>query len=576
MAERSRPLNCAIYTRKSSEEGLEQDFNSLDAQREACEAYIRSQTGEGWRLVPTHYNDGGVSGGTLERPGLKQLLADIASGKIDIVVVYKVDRLTRSLADFSKIVEVFDSQRASFVSITQQFNTTTSMGRLTLNMLLSFAQFEREVTGERIRDKFLASRKRGIWMGGHPPLGYDIDNRKLLVNETEAELVRWIFEQYAEGRSVRGIKADLDARGIRTKGRISESGRPRGGREFSRGLLYKMLSNKVYIGMAVHKDNAYPGEHDAIIDMTLWKRVQQRLATNRAARRNSKNAKEPSLLAGLLFDSEGNCYTPSHAVKGARRYRYYTERSLVNGNDPRGAESNENVKRLAAHEVERLVIHSLLELLGHPNDMLNLLGYGNPEAKIASQAIQRAAKLQKDLREAPPNKCREIITIVVKRIVLDRQTMRIEIVRSGLRQLLVTDDRVPEPTAKGDDLYELSVPISLRYRGRELKLVIDGDMTGRATPDNLPLIRAIVRAQAWMGELTSGRARSTGDIAKTEGLTSSYVTRVMRLAFLAPDITTAILDGRQPPDLTAQKLLRGIELPHTWEDQRTALGIKAT
>jgi site-specific DNA recombinase len=316
-------IRCAIYTRKSSEEGLEQDFNSLDAQREACEAYILSQKHEGWAALPQMYDDGGISGGTMERPALQRLLADIKTGKIDNVVVYKVDRLTRSLGDFAKIVEVFDRHRVSFVSITQSFNTTTSMGRLTLNMLLSFAQFEREVTGERIRDKIAASKQKGMWMGGLPPLGYAVADRKLVIREDEAETVRHIYRRYADFGSVRALKQELDAAGILSKRRVDRLGRETGGGPLARGALYLMLQNRIYRGETVHKGASYPGEHEAIVDAELWQTVQALLAENRVERRTGRQAAEPSLLAGLLHDDAGERMTPTHANKKGTRYRYF-------------------------------------------------------------------------------------------------------------------------------------------------------------------------------------------------------------------------------------------------------------
>ena len=308
-------LRCAIYTRKSSEEGLEQDFNSLHAQREACEAFIQSQKHEGWLIHKTAYDDGGISGGTLARPALKQLLTDITAGQIDIVVVYKVDRLSRSLMDFAKLVEHFDAHNVSFVSVTQQFNTSTSMGRLTLNVLLSFAQFEREVTGERIRDKIAASKQKGLWMGGYPPLGYDVRNRQLVVNANEAETVRHIYRRYVELGSVRGLKAALDAERVISKRRCSQSGRHSGGQPLARGALYRMLSNRLYRGEIVHKGASYPGQHEAIVDQDLWEKVQHRLKANRVNRTLGVSARHPSLLAGLLFDEHGNRMTPTHALK---------------------------------------------------------------------------------------------------------------------------------------------------------------------------------------------------------------------------------------------------------------------
>jgi site-specific DNA recombinase len=318
---RGRAVRRAIYTRKSSEEGLEQDFNSLHAQREACEAYIKSQKHEGWACLPASYDDGGISGATLDRPALQQLLADIQAGRIDVIVVYKVDRLTRSLADFAKIVEVFDAKGVSFVSVTQQFNTTTSMGRLTLNVLLSFAQFEREVTGERIRDKIAASKKKGMWMGGNPPLGYEAKDRTLVVVESEAQTVRHIFERYVVLGSVRLLKQELDAQGVVSKAWVSTSGRPWGGRSLARGALYLMLQNRIYLGEIVHKDQHYPGEHRPIVNRALWDQAQALLAGNAVDRKIGGGSKSPSLLAGLIFDGDGHRMTPSHAVKAGKRCR---------------------------------------------------------------------------------------------------------------------------------------------------------------------------------------------------------------------------------------------------------------
>ena len=324
---RNGTVRSAIYTRKSSEEGLEQEFNSLQAQREACEAFINSQRHEGWVCLPKGYDDGGFSGATIDRPALQQLLADITAGRVDIVVVYKIDRLTRSLADFAKIVEILDAKGASFVSVTQQFNTTTSMGRLTLNVLLSFAQFEREVIGERIRDKIAASKQKGMWMGGVPPLGYRVQHRKLVIVDSEADIVRFIFRRYAELGSVRLLKDELDTRGIRSKLRTSASGRVSGGKPFARGALYLMLQNRIYRGEIVHNEQYYPGEHQPIIDQPLWDAVQVQLASNAAQRSEGGKTRQPSLLAGMLFDGDGNRMTPSHAVKKGTRYRYYASGS---------------------------------------------------------------------------------------------------------------------------------------------------------------------------------------------------------------------------------------------------------
>jgi site-specific DNA recombinase len=322
---------CAVYTRKSSEEGLEQEFNSLHAQREACEAFIKSQAGEGWRLIRTHYDDGGLSGATMERAALQRLMADIDKGLVDAVVVYKVDRLTRSLADFAKMVEVFDARSISFVAVTQQFNTTTSMGRLTLNVLLSFAQFEREVTGERIRDKIAASKRKGIWMGGLVPLGYEVRDRQLVVNEAEATTMRHIFTRYCELGSVRLLKEELDRLGVRSKIRVSKDGVESGGQAFSRGALYTLLRNPIYVGEIRHKGVCHPGQHAPIVDRAMWDKVAQLLRGHSTGYGPRSSSTKSCVLIGKLFDESGEGLTPSHAVKGDRRYRYYVSRSLTKG-----------------------------------------------------------------------------------------------------------------------------------------------------------------------------------------------------------------------------------------------------
>ena len=358
---------CAIYTRKSSEEGLEQDFNSLQAQREACEAFIKSQASEGWRLVKPAYDDGGVSGGTMERPALQRLLADISQRLIDVVVVYKVDRLTRSLADFAKMVEVFDAHGVSFVAVTQQFNTTTSMGRLTLNVLLSFAQFEREVTGERIRDKIAASKRKGMWMGGCVPLGYDLCDRRIVIDQREAETVRYIFRQYLELGCVRLLKEDLDRRGVLSKRRTSKTGIESGGHSFSRGALYALLSNPIYVGEIRHKNLRHPGQHRAIVDRAVWERTQQQLQEHRVrAKRHDASLVEKSPLIGRLVDENGVGLTPSHARKGERKYRYYVSRNFP----AQGAIPARLGWRLPARELEDRVAAAIREMLDDESSVL--------------------------------------------------------------------------------------------------------------------------------------------------------------------------------------------------------------
>src|SRR6202048_2397846 len=353
---------CAIYTRKSSEEGLEQEFNSLQAQCEACEAYIRSQRHEGWVLARTRYDDGGVSGGNMERPALHRLLGDTPGGWLHIIVVHKADRRTRSLADFARRVEIFDAQGVSFVSVTQQFNTTSSMGRLTLNVLLSFAQLEREVLGERTRDKIAASKKKGMWMGGIVPLGYDASERTLVINTAEAETVRRVFALYRELGCVRRVKEEADRLGISTKCRTTAGGTERGGKPFSRGHIYRLLSNPIYIGEIAHKGQLYPGQHPALIDAYTWAAARDQLAANARDHRRKAHTTEPSLLAGVLVDARGERLTASHAVKKGRRYRYYV--STEAGTD------RAQGWRLAAQEIEDAVIKVLADVLTRPAMLL--------------------------------------------------------------------------------------------------------------------------------------------------------------------------------------------------------------
>ncbi|MGI9492542.1 MAG: recombinase family protein, partial [Geminicoccaceae bacterium] len=353
---------CALYTRKSSEEGLEQEFNSLDAQRDACAAYVQSQACEGWRVIRTDYDDGGYSGGSMERPALQRLLADIASGKIDVVVVYKIDRLTRSLADFARIVECFDRHEVSFVSVTQAFNTTSSMGRLMLNVLLSFAQFEREVTGERIRDKIRASKAKGMWMGGVPPLGYDIRDKKLVVNEAEADTARNIFETYLQLGSVHALERDLDERGIRSKQRITKSGRQSGGKCFSRGALFHLLRNRLYLGLIVHKGEAHPGLQSAIVSSELFEAVQHALDAQTRRHADCRNPVEHAPLTGRLFDADGQRMSPTFSYgRGGKLYRYYVSAPLQQGKRP--TSDDQIIRRVPAAALEDQLVDVIKRLL---------------------------------------------------------------------------------------------------------------------------------------------------------------------------------------------------------------------
>jgi site-specific DNA recombinase len=417
-----RKLRCAVYTRKSSEEGLEQEFNSLDAQREACEAYIVSQKAEGWFLVPDRYDDGGISGATLERPALKRLLADIEAQRVDVVVVYKIDRLSRALMDFSKLVEIFDRNNVTFVSVTQSFSTTTSMGRLTLNILLSFAQFEREVIGERIRDKFAASRKKGMWLGGFVPLGYDVRDRKLIVNKAEAATVRMIFERFLKIGSATVLTHALRAEGITGKQ----------GKLVDKGYLYKLLNNRVYVGEAVHKGTAYPGEHKAIIDRILWDRVHGILNESPRKRAAHSRTRTPALLKGLIFGPTGRAMSPTHTRKGGKLYRYYVSTDVLN----RDAKAS-TVRRVPAAEIESAVVDQLRAMLRSPEIVVGTWRAarqsicGIEEAEVRD-ALQRLDPLWDEL--FPAEQAR-IVQLLVARVDVSPDGADIRLRTEGLTNL---------------------------------------------------------------------------------------------------------------------------------------------
>ena len=417
----NRRLRCAIYTRKSSEEGLDMEFNSLDAQREACEAYIASQRSEGWVATRERYDDGGFSGGTLERPGLKQLLADIDDGLIDVVVVYKIDRLSRSLMDFSKLVEIFDRNGVTFVSVTQSFNTTTSMGRLTLNILLSFAQFEREVIGERIRDKVAASRKRGIWMGGYVPLGYDVQDRKLVVNDAEAASVRRIFERFVELGSATVLARELRRDGFRNKQDTL----------IDKGYLYRLLNNRVYRGEAVHKGKAYPGEHDSIIDEDLWDRAHSILQESPRKRANNSRARTPALLKGLIFSDTGAAMTPTSTKKGAKLYRYYVSMDVI-----RNRETGEETApmRLAAGMVEDAVVTEARRILQTPEVVTKVITALNQQDGAVSEADAIAAlhEFSTLWTQLFPTEQARIIQLLIRRVTVTADGLEVDIRREGI------------------------------------------------------------------------------------------------------------------------------------------------
>jgi DNA invertase Pin-like site-specific DNA recombinase len=480
----TKKLRCAIYTRKSTEEGLEKEFNSLDAQREACEAYIKSQVGEGWTLIRDQYDDGGFSGGSMERPALSRLLADVEGKKIDVVIVYKVDRLTRALSDFAKIVDVFDAQGVSFVSITQSFNTTTSMGRLTLNVLLSFAQFEREVIAERVRDKIAASKAKGMWMGGIPPIGYDIKDRHLIVNPGEAERVRHIFCRYLELPSVYHLSLDLRASGMAGKRWIARNGRPRCGEEWSSGSLLKLLKRKLYLGLVVHKGKEHPGRHDPIIDQDLFDRVQAKIAERAHSYGVRRRPNSSGKLVGIIFDDAGNRMSPIRQKKGPKHIRYYASTATIKRQHDKAG----SLPRVRADRLELLVFEKLAEIQT-----------STPDAALA-------------------------------KVVVDRDGFMLETEHA---------DTTGKPRVQSQ---RIVCKLKL-FGGVKRRLGPDGKPAISSAERDTDLLLRVARAHRWAEELESGKRASALDIAEAEHLRAATVMRDLELAWRSPRETEALLAG---------------------------------
>lgn len=540
-----KALRCAIYTRKSTEDGLEQEFNSLHAQREACEAYILSQRHEGWALVERHYDDGGFSGGNMERPGLKSLLEDVDAGLVDVIVVYKVDRLTRSLADFAKIVERLDARVASFVSVTQAFNTTTSMGRLTLNVLLSFAQFEREVTGERIRDKIAASKKKGLWMGGPVPLGYEVIDRKLVPVAEEAERVRTIMRRYIGSRSANELIVQLEAEGIRTKVQRRTSGPHKGGIPFRRGSLFYLLKNPIYRGMIVHKGKVYEGEHQAVVDEDLWNAVQRRLREKAPPRKRVSNDRQEALLRGLLTDPQGRPMVPTYCTKGSRRYAYYeTRKDLAKPGDTPST-------RFGQGQLERHIIIHLTRLLEDEHALRRLAGLS--DAGQLTTMFDKARILARSLafRTSRPEAIRSVVASV--KVSIDQIHIRL------------TPDALSITT---DALTNWSLPLPDRKPFREAKLRIDGTSSG-SRPD-AKLVALLADATTARELILANPELSINQLANREGRCRKQLAKLFRLSWLSPRIVETVLAGHQPSSLTRQKLF-DIHLPIDWTQQEALL-----
>jgi site-specific DNA recombinase len=529
-----KPVRCAIYTRVSTDHGLDQEFNSLDAQYEASSAYIKSQAHAGWSLIKSRYDDGGYSGGSTERPDLQRLLHDIRSRKLDVIVVYKVDRLTRSLADFAKLVELFDAHGVSFVSVTQQFNTTTSMGRLTLNVLLSFAQFEREVTSERIRDKIAASKRKGIWVGGPLPLGYEMKDGKIGVVEEEAERVRLIFQRYLEVGSVNALVRDLRTKDIRTKRRPLASGSIRGGVPFERGSLYYLLRNRFYIGEVTYKKEILPGEQQAIMNRALFEAVQHKL-TEQWSHRNHAKSKSDHLLTGILFDDAGHRMVPTHATKAGIRHRYYISAPHLNG-ESRTA-SVGSVSRVPAVEIEDIVVKSL------------------------SQHLQEHSK--RSLSEPAQPLDRKAILERVARIDVHKDSVTVRLRSNGDSDLL--------EAAPASFSISWQKPPSKKFRQILLPHIASRrDVRPERAERRGRLVNAIARGRRWLDEIVSGSITDVEQIAVREQCSVRHVNMTISLAFLAPDLVRAAVEGRLPRGIGVERLR---ESPPEWGRQFEALGL---
>jgi DNA invertase Pin-like site-specific DNA recombinase len=530
-----KAVRCAIYTRVSTDHGLDQEFNSLDAQYDAASAYIKSQAHAGWTMIRSRYDDGGYSGGSTDRPDLQRLLDDIRSRKLDVIVVYKVDRLTRSLADFAKLVELFDAHGVSFVSVTQQFNTTTSMGRLTLNVLLSFAQFEREVTSERIRDKIAASKRKGLWVGGTLPLGYHMKDDKIAVIEDEAQRVRLIYTRYLELSGVNALARDLGERNIRTKSRLLATGTTRGGILFGRGSLFYLLRNRFYIGEVKYKDEILPGEQPAIMDRVLFDAVQQKLTNQWTTRSTLRNASD-HLLAGLLFDDAGHRMVPTHATKSGVRYRYYVSLPHLHGESKTASVGS--VSRIPATEIEGVIVKSLHEYL--------------------------IAKKEKPSSSATQVGDRKMVQDSIARVDVHEDHLAI--------RLKSADD---EETSESADGHLLSIPWQKppSRKSRQILLphgIVRNEVRPTRIERRVRLVSAIARGRRWLDEIVSGSVTDVQQIATRQKCSARQVNMTLSLAFLAPDLVRAAVEGRLPRGIGVERLR---DASAEWSQQFEALGL---
>lgn len=553
-------VRCAIYTRTSTDDRLDQTFNSLDAQREACEAYVGSQRREGWQLLPERYDDGGHSGGTLDRPALQRLLRDLSDGKVDVVIIYKIDRLTRALSDFSRIVDALDNVSASFVSVTQSFNTTTSMGRLTLNMLLSFAQFERELGSERVRDKIAASKRKGMWMGGVCPIGYDVQDRALVINGTEALTVRLIFDLYLTLGSVPALQSELNNRGVRSKMRSHRDGRTSGDQPIGRGALYQLLRNPIYIGRTPHRGETFPGLHEGIVDEAIFERATGLLDNNRRWKSGNRTASS-ALLAGKLWDEHGRPMPPTQTAKGTKRYHYYASRN------PDSLDELNRVVRISAWDVELLVADRLGAFLSDGESIYDAFGSGL-EPKQLPALITCAEVLAEKLNCSDENVRRSVLQTIVHKVIVHPEHIALGLAACEFGP--VRDQSI----GLKEDLHWLSIPCQLFRRTREIRLISPSQSQWSSKQDP-GLIRLLVRAREARRAFEAGRGKSLREVAAAERKDPDYFSVLVKLSYLAPDIVSDILQGKQPPSLSRQKLARIRALPQIWSEQRWLLGFGA-
>ena len=524
-----RRIRCAIYTRKSSEQGLEQEFNSLDAQREACEAYVASQKHEGWELLRDLFDDGGISGGHLDRPGLQRLMQAVDEKRVDQIVVYKIDRMTRSLADFAKLVDRLDAAEASFVSVTQSFNTATSMGRLTLNVLLSFAQFEREVTAERIRDKIAASKRKGLWMGGNAPLGYLPDGRSLKIEAGEATTIKTLYDLYQEHGTVRAVKEHADQLGLRSRRRERAGGLISGGGVLDRGHIHHILTNPIYAGHIRHKNQVYDGQHPAIIDLVTWEKVQDLLKVGATKPRGAQQKATRSLLVGKLYDETGDRLTPSHSQKNGKRLRYYISRRLVVDR----SKKHPDAWRLPAEQLEEMLAEAVNQQIGRS---------GAAALIVTDASAVKIVTVQTSLAKlASPSQ----LIAIIERVDLKPGSLKIKLDAKALAEAL----DIPSDRLNQDEL-TIEAPFQMRRRGVELKLHL-GVVPNEVDPT---LVRNIVKARRWLKMIIDGK--TVAEIANAESTSPRRVQAVVELALLSPQILESITGGEQPGDLTSDYLIK--------------------